>query len=150
MLAPAHEAGVNAERDVVQEQAAVGATDVDAALLAVHESVERTDWVVAVEADVAREVVACAERDAHERQPSLQGDLNHDRERTVAACDPERVRVCSPGELRDVVALPEHVHADTACLRLAHELLGRAAVTRVRIDDEVPGHRAPIPGRGGC
>src|SRR4051794_23862979 len=53
----AHELRVETERHVVQEQAAVRPGGIDSPLLAVHECVERTDRVAAVEADVACEVV---------------------------------------------------------------------------------------------
>jgi hypothetical protein len=51
---------VDPERDVVEEEAAVHRRDVDAALDAVCERVERADRVAAIEAEVEREVVARA------------------------------------------------------------------------------------------
>ena len=96
-----------------------------------HERIERADRVVAVEPDVAREVIARPERDAYERQPALQRDLGDRRERTVAARDPERVRVSSAGELGQVVALPGATW--TAILRTlacAQQLVGVVAVSR--------------------
>src|SRR5438876_4581892 len=67
VLAPVDEPGVEAERDVVQEEPVAGPPDVDPPLAA-GERLERTDGVVAVEAEVAREVVPGAEGHAHERK----------------------------------------------------------------------------------
>ena len=55
---------VEAERDVVDENAAVDLGEVDPALAAVDERVERADDVVAIDAEVEREVVAGPGRDA--------------------------------------------------------------------------------------
>jgi hypothetical protein len=79
-LPPVHEPRVNPEGDVVQKEPSVRTADVNHALLAVHECVERADRVVAVETEVAREVVARSERDAHERQSTFQRDLGDRRE----------------------------------------------------------------------
>ena len=59
---------VDPERDVVEEEAAVHLGDVDPALDAVGEGVERADQIAAVDADVEREVVAGAGGDADERE----------------------------------------------------------------------------------
>ena len=63
-----HRLGVEAERDVVDEHAAVDLGEVHPALAAVDERVERADDVVAVDAEVEREVVAGARRNAGVRQ----------------------------------------------------------------------------------
>ena len=83
--------GVDAERDVVDEDPAVDLGEVDAALAAVDERVERADDVVAVDPEVEREVVAGAGRDAGVGQAVLGGDRGDDRLRAVAAGHRERV-----------------------------------------------------------
>src|SRR5262249_3098396 len=74
MLAAGDEARVETERDVVQEEAVVRTPDVDRELGAVDERIERADRVVAVEADVAREVVPRPEWDADERDSPFERD----------------------------------------------------------------------------
>ena len=87
MVLPAvDEPGVEAERDVVQEETVTGPPDVDPPLAA-RERVERSDRVVAVEAEVARKVVAGAERHAHEPKVALDGDTRDGSERSVAVLD---------------------------------------------------------------
>ena len=56
--------GVEAQGHVVDEDAPVDLGEVDAALAAVDERIERADDVVAVDPEVQREVVARAGRDA--------------------------------------------------------------------------------------
>jgi hypothetical protein len=65
---------VEPERDVVQKQPLAHAPDVDPPLLA-REGRERRDGIVAVEAEVAREVVASPVRDDDEGKTTLDGDL---------------------------------------------------------------------------
>ncbi len=60
-----HESCVDSERDVVQEEAVVCAPDVHM-LLDTVECPQRGNWLVAVEAEVACEVVPRSERDADE------------------------------------------------------------------------------------
>ena len=55
---------VEAERDVVDENASVDLCEVDPALAAVDERVERADDVVAIDAEVEGEVVSRPGRDA--------------------------------------------------------------------------------------
>src|SRR5581483_2165978 len=138
-LAPVHEPRVEAERDVVQEESVAGAADVDAPLAPVRERVERRDGVVAVEADVAGEVVPGAEGDAHEREVALERDARHDRERAVASRHPESVAVGRARERLDVVVLREDVRLDPALRRRREQLLG-AAVARMRVHDQESGH----------
>ena len=59
---------VDPDRDVVQEKAAVDLGDVDAALDALRERIERPDRVAAVDARVQREVVSRTGGDADERE----------------------------------------------------------------------------------
>ena len=91
VLAAMHEPRIDPERDVVQEEPVAGAPDVDPAFAAVDEGGERSDRIVAVEADVAGEMVAGAERDADERQVALDRDVGDRRERAVAARHAERI-----------------------------------------------------------
>ncbi|MEX2211130.1 MAG: hypothetical protein WD689_05135 [Gaiellaceae bacterium] len=67
-----------------EEQAAVHAADVDAALRAV-EGVERSHGIVRVEPEVAREVVPRPQGHDHERKVVLERRGRHRRERPVAA-----------------------------------------------------------------
>ena len=77
--------GVEPERDVVDEHAPVDLGEVDDPLAAVDERVEGADDVVAVDAEVEREVVARAGGHARVGQPVLGGDRGDDRLRAVAA-----------------------------------------------------------------
>ena len=83
--------GVEPERDVVDEHAPVDLGQVHGALAAVDERVEGADDVVAVDAEVEREVVARAGGHARVGQPALGGDRRDDRLRAVAAGHRERV-----------------------------------------------------------
>ena len=108
VLAPVHEARVEAERDVVQEEPVFDPADVDPPLVAV-EGRERADRVVAIEADVPGEVVAGPERDADERNVLLDRDVGDRGERAVPTRHPQHVSVCAPRDLRQVVSLLEEV-----------------------------------------
>ena len=88
---PLDGARVEAERDVVDEYAAVHLGEVDPPLAAVDERVEGADDVVAVDAEVEGEVVARARRDAGVGKVELGGDGGDDRLRAVAACHRQRV-----------------------------------------------------------
>ena len=70
---------VHSERDVVDEGAAVDLTDVDPSLAPFDERVERPDDVVPVDAEIEREVVASARRDARVRETALCCDPGDDR-----------------------------------------------------------------------
>ena len=78
-----HRLGVEPERDVVDEHPPVDLAQIDPALTAVDERVQGTDDVVAVDAEIEREVVAGAGRDAGVRQPELGSDRGDDRLRAV-------------------------------------------------------------------
>ena len=120
--------GVEPERDVVDEHAPVDLGQVDAALAAVDERVERADDVVAIDAEVEREVVACARRHARVRQVELRGDRGDDGLRAVAA-----------GHRQPVGAAGD---------RVAHEPLEVPRGTELdRLDPARPGfvrHREPL------
>ena len=88
VLAPVDEAGVDPERDVVQEEAVVDAGHVDPPFDA-GEGRQGSQRIVSVEAEVAREVVSRPERDADKGQPALDRHLGDRRERPVAPRDPE-------------------------------------------------------------
>ena len=60
-----HDRGVHAERHVVHEDAAVDPAEIDPALVAVGERVERADDVVAVDAEIEGEVIPGTGGDAH-------------------------------------------------------------------------------------
>ena len=77
LFAAVNEPGVDAERDVVQKEPVVDATDVDCLLGPSVECRERGERVVAVEAEVPREVVARPERDDDEREVAVDRDLRH-------------------------------------------------------------------------
>jgi hypothetical protein len=140
VLAAMDERGVDAERDVVQEAPLAGASDVHTPLLAV-ERVQRGERVVAVEPDVAGEVVARAEGDDDERQVALDGDRRHARDRAVAAGGGEHLGVGVPRELGRVVALAEHVHLDSPFPRRLRQLLGgRALAAGARVDQQQRPH----------
>ena len=129
-LAAVDEHRVQAEREVVQEQAVAGTADVDAPLLA-GEALERGERVVAVEPEVAREVVARAERDADERDVLLERDLGHRREGAVAAGHSEHVRAGGPRDLLEVLALTQDMRVDAPLGRRGAQLLrGRRGACR--------------------
>ena len=101
----------------------VDSAEVDPALPAIGERIEHADRVVAVDADVAREVVPGPERHDDERQIPLDRDGRNGRERAVASCHAEGVRVGLARDLDGIVFFPEHVDADTSSLRLVAKLL---------------------------
>jgi hypothetical protein len=117
MLAPVHEARVQAERDVVEEELLADATDVDALLSAV-ERVEGGERVVAVEPEIPREVVARPVRDADERELALDRDRGHGRKRAVAAGDSEHLGLVCSSKLDEIVAFTDDVNRDAAPARL--------------------------------
>ena len=88
---------VDPEGDVVEEEAAVHLRHVDPALDAVGERVERADQIVAIEAEVEREVVAGAGGNADERKSVCECGCCDDGERPVAAGDAERVGAARRG-----------------------------------------------------
>src|SRR5204863_4090443 len=69
--------GIEAEGDVVDEHAAVDLSQVDAPRAAVDERVQGADYIVAVYAEVKREVVARPGRDAGVGQARVRGDHCH-------------------------------------------------------------------------
>ena len=114
VLAPVDEPGVDPERDVVEEEPVARPRHVDAPLDSVVERGQRRDRVVAVEPEVAGEVVSRPEGDADERHVLLDRDLCDGGERAVAAGHPEHVGTRVARELREVVAVLEEPDLDTA------------------------------------
>jgi hypothetical protein len=141
-LAAVDEPCVQPERDVVEEETPAGAADVDP-LLPSSEGGKGGERVVAVEADVAGEVVPRPVRDADERQVALERHLGDRRERAVAARDAKGLRWRLPRELARVVAAPEDPHVDSPRVRIARELLRcRPRVARARVHEQQGAHRA--------
>jgi hypothetical protein len=101
-----HESGVEAQRDVVEEDSTVHSGGVDPTFRAV-ESRERGERVVWVEAEIPREVVPRTERDADEGNVLLERDGRNCPQRTVSARDPERRDAALrslPSDARSVLA----------------------------------------------
>jgi hypothetical protein len=135
-LAVVDELRVQPERDVVQEQALADPADVDPPLGS-PESVQCADGIVAVEPEVAREVVSGSEGNADEGEVALDRDLCDCGERAVTAGSPECLRIAVACELRDVVAGREDPCLDPAARCLVAELLrARAAAARARVDQK--------------
>ena len=84
--------GVEAEDDVVDEDRSVDLADVDAALEALREGLERPDDVAALHAEIAREVVSGARGNARERQVVRARGRCDGCHRAVAAGHAERIR----------------------------------------------------------
>jgi hypothetical protein len=84
--------GVKAERDIVDEYPTVDLGEIHPALTAINECVECADDVVAVNAEIEREVVAGTGGHACVWQPELGGDRGNDRLRTVPAGHRQAVR----------------------------------------------------------
>jgi hypothetical protein len=146
-LAPVHEPGVDAERHVVEEDAVPGAADVDQPFGPARERVKRCDRVVAVEAEVAGEVVARAEGHADEGQLALERDLRDRAERAVAAGDPECLGLGAACELGRILAGAEHAHLDAASPCLVRQFLRvRRARAGARVDEQEPRHPPSVVG----
>ena len=139
------ELGIEAERDVVEEQPLAGPAHVDSHLPA-GERVERRDRVTPVEPEVPGEVVPGPIWNADERQAPLDRDLRDRRERTVAAGDSQHVRIGIPRNLGGVLALLQGVRGDAATPGRRRELLGaRPGVPGPRIYDQKARHSAMQP-----
>ena len=141
---------VEPERDVVDEHAAVDLGEVDPALAPVDERVERADDVVAIHAEVEREVVAGPGRDARVRKIELGRDRGDDRLRAVAAGHRQPVGAARHGiadELLEVGPPRQLDRLDPPRPRLVGELelLGLPS-PGLRVEEERPG--APAAGVG--
>jgi hypothetical protein len=122
-FASVHEAGVDPERDVVQEEALVGTADIDAPF-GPAERLQRDAWVVPVDPEVAGEVVARSKRDTDKGQVSFERDGGDRRQRSVTARHPERVRFGRAREPDRVLAVAEDASLDPERLRLLRQILG--------------------------
>jgi hypothetical protein len=135
-LAAVDELRVEPDGDVVQEEPLADPSDVDPPLRSA-ERIQRADRVVAVEPEVAREVVPRAEGDADEGEPALERDFGDRGERAVAAGDAQRISLRASGELGRIVFGAEDPGLDPAPPGLFLQLLdARASAARARIDDE--------------
>ncbi len=142
VLTAVHEPRVDPERDVVEKEAVVRAPHVDSPLDTVVECGQRGDRIVAVEPEVAREVIPRPERDADERDLLLDRDLGDGGERPVAAGHAEHVGAGVPRQLVQVVSVLEETHVDTAALRRVAKLLGRGRVRAgAGVDDQESVHQ---------
>ena len=137
---------VDAEGDVVEEEAAVHLGHVDSALDPVGERVECADQIAAVDAEVEREVVAGAGWNADERKVVRESGCGHDGERPVAAGGAERVRAARDrvvDERCEVVVSAQIDHVDAALARpLGEAGARRLAATGLRVDEQ---HGPPRP-----
>ncbi len=132
--------GIEPERDVVHEHAPVDLGQVHGSLAAVHERVEGADDVVAVDAEVEREVVARAGGHARVRQPALGRERRDDRLRAVAAGHRERVGAAIDGPANERLEVVAGLQLDRldparACLVGEREAL-RLPATRARVEEE--------------
>ena len=140
-FASVHQSRIDTERHVVQEDALIRAADVDAPLRSVGERAQGADRIVAVEAEVAREVVTGTERDADERGIAFERNLRDRRQRAVASGHAQEVGRRGPGHLRRILVLLQDVGLDTDRPCLGGELVGGGrALAGTRIDEKEGGH----------
>jgi hypothetical protein len=89
---------VNAERDVVEKDAAVHLRHIDRPLdSVVAERIQRADEVMSIDTEIERKVIAGAGGNADERKPLGPCGRGHDRERPVATGHAERIRPLRDG-----------------------------------------------------
>ena len=86
-----HRFGVDTERHVVHEHPAIDLGQVHEPLAPLRERVERADDIVAIDAEVQREMITGPSRHTHVRKPPLGGDRGDDRLRAVSAGHADRV-----------------------------------------------------------
>ena len=141
---------VDAEGDVVQEDAAVHFAHVDQALHPIRERVKSPGHVLPVHTEVQRKMVPRPDRDAHERQPLRRSDCRHVRERPVAARHPERIRTIGhdlQNACPQVVAGAQGHRLDSAlACPLDDPVAGRRALTRPGVDEQHRPSRQARPG----
>jgi hypothetical protein len=136
---------VGAERDVVDEGAAVDRGEIDDAFgRSRRQRVERTEDVLAIDPQIQREVVAGAGRDTRVGQPVLGGDRGDEGLRPVAAGHRQAVGAAlhgRPDQLLEILARLEDGGLEPPFARLVGEAgAGGAPVPRTRIDeDDRPG-----------
>ena len=150
-----HDRRVHAERHVVDEEPVVDRRVVDPSLDRVAERVDAVARVIAVDAEVEREVVPRTGRDADERHAALDGDRRDEGLGAVATRHPEAVRAPRDGvagELLEIESVIEHHRLDTELVgqRDQTELVD-LPTTRPRIADQHRVRRAGDPmGTGTC
>jgi hypothetical protein len=141
--------GVEPERRVVHEHPAVDGGQVDRDIDPVAEGLQRAHHIVAVEAEVEREVVPGPGRDAHVRDAPAAGDGRDQRLRAVAAGHADHVGAAGDrvvGQPEQVVSRPQHDGLDAAPLALLGqpEPLGLpAAGLQVHDQNGMPGAPGP-------
>ena len=142
--------GVDTERHVVHEHAAVDLGEIHQPLAPVRERVESSHDVVAVDAEIEREMVTRPRRHAHVREPPFGGDRGDDRLRAVAARHAYRVRAVGDRvahERREVIAEMQLDRLDAASASLARDLEAlRLPAARLRVVEQ---HRPLRRRRGG-
>jgi hypothetical protein len=151
VLALVDETGVDAERDVVEEDPVGDPPDVDPAFGAAAERSERREGIVAVEAEIAGEVVAGAERDTDERGVAIECDLRDRREGAVAAGYAEDLGARGPRCLAWILACREQMWLDSELPGGVHEfrgVLGALAGTRVDHQNGVGPHVCQVEPNG--
>jgi hypothetical protein len=135
-----HDRGVDPQRGVVDEHAAVDLRQVDAPLRAVGERVQRADDVVAVQAEVEGEVVPRPSGHHYVRDAVRRGHGRHQGLRPVAARHADDVGAAGDRVLREpheVVAGLEHDRLDAPCLALVLEVESRRLpATRLGVHDQ--------------
>ena len=104
--------GIETERDVVDEHTTVDLGEVNDPLAAVDERVQGADDVVAVDAEIEREVVARTGRYARVGQAALGGDRRDDRLRAVAAGHREPVGAAIEGAADEPLEVPGRAELD--------------------------------------
>ena len=154
---------VDAEGDVVQEDAAVHFAHVDQALHPISERVKGPGHVLPVHTEVERKMVARPAWDADEGQSMRRGDCCYVRERPVAARHPERI--CALGhDLQDACpqvapGVEHHCFDSVLACPLDDPVAGRRAATRPGVDEQhgpprrlgrapATTHQCREPGRG--
>jgi pyrroloquinoline-quinone synthase len=137
------EARIEAERDVVQEETAVHACNVDR-VLAASERAQSLRRIAALEPEVARDVVEGAERNGDERHAPLDRDLRDGRQRTVPAGHAHGALGRPPRDLSGVVAGAEDVRVEAEAGCRLTKLVGAGPAAGARVDDEKAAHRVSI------
>ena len=145
-FAPVDETCVQPQRDVVQEQPAVGPADVDPPLDPL-ERPQRPDWIPPVEPHVPSEVIPRSVRNTDERNTALQCNRGDRTERSVAAGDPDHVGGSSASNASSVLTLPEHARLDAPCPCGAGKVVdARHALSGARVDEEETAQTASLMG----
>ena len=137
------EAGVEPERDVVQEEPVVDPPDVHPQLAA-RKRPQAGFGVVPVEAEIAREVVERAERNDDEGRVALESDLGDGGQRAVAARDSKRALGRLPRHARGILAGPQEMRFETEPLSRGAQSVRVLAPPGARVDHEEAAHRVSI------